>query len=406
MNYDMDYEIYQYISQQVENYVLLDDLLVRNHLTYHAAKQKTALFKEKYNFLLEKYHIRKQNPVMLCYDLIKLLNQFPENEELQYLYFCTVTDTGLLNEINSDSITEEQAIRNYINQKKQVQELTEFMQIQTEYKQKLSQIKKNIKKSDSTETPDCMQEFQLLYELTVQHTFLYGANKNQIYKDNLYALLICLNNSKILLPLKPYLIFAVLSRKHGMMQNRENFIPNLKIVFEYQKYQIDTDNGKNFNLYLSYLELYDHLKRFYMQDQKTDIAFCDFCFANSSPLSEWFFRYCQPDADIPMNLKQKITVLKSLCFPMLYCYEDYSHCDVIQFESEHPEIWKRWKEYARPAITENFLQAVSCNSDLSEILNKFPYYEKFSSYAELFLYESAERMLDEKMLNLAEKLIK
>ncbi len=401
MNYDIDYEIYQYINQQAENYIPLEELLSQQNLTYDTALQKMAESKEKYHFLLGKYHIRNQNLASLCCDLAEKINQFPENQELQYLYFCILTDTGLLNPISADEQTEEQAIRNYIRQKEKIQELTDFMKIQAECKEKLKRLKANLKKLESIENNDSKQEFELLYELTIQHTFLYGANKNQIYRENLQSLLTYLNSNKNLKPIKPYVIFAVLSRKHGMMQNREHFMPNLKTAFQYQEYQIYTDNGKNFNLYQSYLELYDHLRRFYMQNPETDVTFCDFCFAKFSPLNEWYYENCQPDIEIPMNLKLKIQQLKALSFPMLYRYEDYSEYDISEFEAEHSEIWQIWET---SIDSENSIKAFCQGTKLSEILKNFPYYEKYPKYAELCFYESAENLLNEKMLNIAEKI--
>lgn len=86
--------------------------------------------------------------------------------------------------------------------------------------------------------------------------------------------------------LKPYLIFTVLTRKHGMMQNSVGFTPNMKTVFQYQLYNIRSYNGKNFNNYKSYLELYNHLQRFYANDEEVNMELCGFCFANTSPLSD------------------------------------------------------------------------------------------------------------------------
>ena len=81
MNYDIDYEIYQYINQQAENYIPLEELLSQQNLTYDTALQKMAESKEKYHFLLGKYHIRNQNLASLCCDLAEKINQFPENQE-------------------------------------------------------------------------------------------------------------------------------------------------------------------------------------------------------------------------------------------------------------------------------------------------------------------------------------
>ena len=77
--------------------------------TLNEANQKVKQFKEKFNTLLEKYAIGTQNLVVTCYDLIELIKQQPDNSDLQYLYFCIVTDVGLLNNILANR-TEEQEI--------------------------------------------------------------------------------------------------------------------------------------------------------------------------------------------------------------------------------------------------------------------------------------------------------
>ena len=403
---DMDYEIYQYINQQAENYIPLKKLLAQQNLTYHTGKQKAFAFKENYVQLLRKYRISNQNIVILCNDLINQIHQFPKNQELQYLYFCTITDTGLLNQINAEGQTEEQIIQNYIRQQERIQELTDFMQEQVKCRKKLCLLRENLKKGIPVQNLNCTQEFQLLYELTIQHTFLYGVDKKPIYHDNLQSLLLHLNNDEMLKSVKPYLIFAMLSRKHGMMQNRENFIPNLQTAFQYQKYQIYTDNGKNFNLYQSYLELYDHLRRFYADDSTIDIPFCDFCFANFSPLSDWYYDNCQPDIDIPMNLKQKVKKATSLCFPMLFYYDNYSDYDISEFEAIHPEIFQIWRKTANAELVNQFLELLSRNADISKFIEKLPHSKKYPVFAELFLYQLAEIALYERMMEVSEIIMK
>ena len=351
---DMDYEIYQYINRQAEKYVSLEELLAQQNLTYETARQKALAFKEKYVQLLKKHHISNQNIVILCNDLINQIHQSPENQELQYLYFCTVTDAGLLNEINAEGQKEEQMIRKDIEQQERIQQLTDFMQEQMKCRKKLCLLRENLKNGIPVQNINCTKEFQLLYELTIQHTFLYGADKKPVYRENLQSLLIHLNSDAMLKSVKPYLIFAILSRKHGMMQNRENFMPNLQTAFQYQEYQIHTDNGKNFNMYQSYLELYDHLRRFYADDNAIDMSFCDFCFANLSPLNDWYYENCQPDIDIPMNLKQNVRNATALSFPMLFCYDDYSDYNIDEFEAIHPEAFQIWQQMADTELVNRF----------------------------------------------------
>lgn len=323
MMYDIDYEINKYIDEQANQYIELDELLKQNHLTFDEVKQKVKQFKEKFYSLLSKYSISNRNLVATCYDLMECISQQPDNADLQYLYFCIMTDFGLLNDINAHDRTEEQEIRNYLEQNKLVQELESFLKSQSNSSRKLNELREYLKKPIQLKHIECTEESDLLYQMTIQHTFLYGSIGNEIYKDNLNALLMYINSDEKIKPVKPYVIFAVLAKKTGMMQKREHFIANLKAVFQYQDYNIYRDNGKNFNQYQSELELYDHLQRSYIDDDDVDIELCDFCFANLSPLSEWYYLNCEPNEDIPMTLERKILTVMPESFPVILSYEDY-----------------------------------------------------------------------------------
>lgn len=315
-------------------------MLKQNHLTFNSVKQKVKQFKEKFYSLLSKYSISSRNLVATCYDLMECVSQQPDNADLQYLYFCIMTDFGLLNEINAHDRTEEQKIRNYLHQHELVQELSAFLKLQSDNSRKLNKLMEYLKKPIKIKSIECAEESDFLYHLTIQHTFLHDSIKNEVYKDNLKSLLIHINSDENLRCVKPYLIFAVLARKTGMMQKREHFIPNLRAVFQYQDYNIYKDNGKNFNRYQSELELYDHLQRSYIDD--VDIELCDFCFANLSPLSEWYYLNCESNEDIPMTLGRKILIVMPKSFPDILSYADYEKLDEdeIQMYSDAEEKLK------------------------------------------------------------------
>lgn len=338
--YDIDYEIYKYINELADQYVELDELLKQNHLTFDEVKQKIKQFKEQFYSLISKYSIGSQNLVETCYDLIERMEQQPDNPDLQYLYFCVITDVGLLNKVLGER-TEEQEIRNYLRQRESIQELTEFLESQTESIKKYQELLEYLKKPIKIKNAECEEESDFLYHLTIQHTFLHDCIKNEVYKDNLKSLLIHINSDEKLKTIKPYIIFVVLARKTGMMQKRKHFMPNLKTIFQYQDYNILKDNGKNFNQYQSELELYDHLRRAYFEDANID--FCDFCFANLSPLSEWYYMNCEPNEEIPMVIDRKILTVMPKSFPVILSYEEYESLSEDEFNM-YSEAGEKLKE--------------------------------------------------------------
>lgn len=320
--YDIDYEIYQYINELADKYVEFDELLKQNHLTFIEAKQQAKQFKKKFYTLLEKYNIRSQNLVVICCDLMDCIYQQADNPDLQYLYLCVMTNFGLLIRTDPDP-TEEQIIRNHLNQQELLRELTDFCKSQNENFRKYQELLKHLKKPIKVKNIEYEEESDWLYHITIQHTFLYESTDSKVYKDNLNALLTYINSDETLRLVKPYIIFAVLARKTGMMQNRPHFMPNLKAILQYQDYNIYKDNGKNFNRYQSELELYDHLQRSYIDDDDVDMGLCDFCFMNLSPLSEWYYMNCEPNEDIPMCLSRKIQTVMPKSFPDILSYVDY-----------------------------------------------------------------------------------
>lgn len=330
---NIDYEIYKYINKLADEYVEFDELLKQNQLTFNEAQQRAEKFKERFYSMLEKYSIRSQDLVVICCDLMERISQQSDNPDLQYLYSCVVTDFGLLNEINACDHKKEQEIKNYLRQNELMKELSTFWKSQSEnfrkYRELLEYLKKPIFPQNNIKYED---DFELLYNLTIQHTFLHNSIRNEVYKDNLNDLQMHINNDEKLRSVKPYIIFAVLSRKTGMMQKREHFIPNLKAVFQYQDYNIYRDNGKNFSQYTSELELYDHLQRSYIDDSDVDMELCDFCFANLSPLSDWYYMNCEPNEDIPMNLRRKILTVMPKSFPYILSYEDYDKMNDIEIQ--------------------------------------------------------------------------
>ena len=215
------------------------------------------------------------------------------------------------------------------------------MESQTESIKKYQELLEYLKKPIKIKNAKCEEESDFLYHLTIQHTFLHDGIKNEVYKDNLKSLLIHINSDEKLKPIKPYIIFAVLARKTGMMQKRKHFMPNLKAIFQYQEYNILKDNGKNFNQYQSELELYDHLRRAYIDD--VDIDFCDFCFANLSPLSEWYYMNCEPNEEIPMVIDRKILMIVPKSFPKILSYEDYESLTEDEFNM-YSEAGEKLKE--------------------------------------------------------------
>ncbi|MDE6707068.1 MAG: hypothetical protein K2K06_03410 [Oscillospiraceae bacterium] len=326
MNYDVEYEIFKNICKEADEYVPLKELLNNNHLTFQEALQKVSKYRKDFFDLLDKYKICPDNIASVCMDLINLIKENPKNWYLQYIYCAVVTDRGLLMDLNPGERTEEQDIRNWIEQKRFSDDLMAFLHEQYVMKKRLQEIFK-ILKNPCDNISEYEEELDDILHMTLQHDFLSKWKNNKIYYENIGELMYQVNSHAELQSLKPYIISAILSRRITLMTERKHYIPNIKSVLKYQEYNIYKDNGRNFNAYQSALELYEHLRRYYEDSPEVDIVFSDYCFANLSPLSEWYYQNCKPNEPIPMNVRRKVMTVMAKSFPILLNYKDYEIFD-------------------------------------------------------------------------------
>ena len=203
----------------------------------------------------------------------------------------------------------------------------------------------------------------MLYEMAIENTFLYNARKNNIFLHNLGELVRLVNANECYRAVKPYIYFAVLSRKHKLMMEREHYSPNIPKIYDYQEYTIQRDNNKNFNTYQSYLELYGQLRESY--EGEIDGALTDYCMANTSNLCEWFYENCEPDDVIPMSLSQVAEVLSNGIWLMS------EETDVGEFMEANPVFEIACQNLL--ACTEDWKDFISAMQNGEELL---PYAER------------------------------
>ncbi len=413
MNHEIEYEIFKYLCKEADEYVPLQKLLYNNGLTFKEALVKTSDYRQYYFDMLEQYGINSQNVVSVCMDLMKLLKKNPEDAGLNFIYFATVTDMGLLLDCNQSERSDEQNIKNWLKQKKRTDELIELHEKNTEMKKHFDEFVRNLKTTYKYFI-DNPEEQSVIYRMSLKHEFLYCGRKNEIYFENIGELIRKINSCKELQSLKPYIIFAVLTRKNKLIMERESYSPNIRNVFQYQEYRIECDNGKNFDSYQSYIELYEHLRRVYIDSPEVDIAFSDYCFANTSPLSLWYYRNCEPNEDIPMDMWTEVNSRKPMIFPVIYNYHDYEDFSSEDFFNKYPETENLFNEYLgmnREKILDGFLDCLYHERNISGYAEEFYIASKayevckkrkqLQKASELFLYMNAELFLESRMTDLS-----
>ncbi|MCM1315790.1 MAG: hypothetical protein NC205_08445 [Prevotella sp.] len=289
-------ELHRWLDEKAENDISTEEILQEYGLTMEDASEQADLYREKFFELLRKYGVCSDNISVMIAELDRLIYK-NQNEDLLFIYTALATEKGLLFGNMED---EEQKILCWLEQSGNAEKFSKAIRMEKTYKKRLESLSgfSEIPKAEKTDT----EEQVLLYQMALQHDFLYKGRKSNFFLENTGELVRKVNANPKLKVIKPYVYSAVLSRKHKLMTDRKNYSPNFANIFERTDYKIKTDNGKNFDTYQSYLELYDQLRRHY-QDE-SDIDFSDYCFAHLSNLNEWYYENCELNEEIPMTLER------------------------------------------------------------------------------------------------------
>lgn len=402
MEYDEAYEVHQFLEKAAEEYQPLEAVLHQHQLSFDEALYQIDSFRSRFAEAIAQCQINDRNPLTICLTLCEKLEEQPANETVQFLYCAIVTDCGLLFDLTPEERTDEQDIRCWIEQKNRMDELFEAIRQEAQFQKRLKALPQALKRAGK-QSQDIQSEQALLYRLSLEHGFLYNGRKSNVYLDNIGELVQQVNSVTALQSVKPYVYTAVLIRKNKKMMNRSGYQPNFQNVFQYEKYNIHTDNGKNFDAYQAHLELYDHLRGNYLNAPEVDIAFSDYCFANLCNLSDWYYDNCQPNAEIPMNLRRKVQSLMHPGFPQLVNYHDYEDFDVTTFCEKNPVLSIAYDNALDTILFRDAMRAVYDGKPIEEFAQKL--YEAANAeritterkhaltYAEVFLLGEMEEQL-------------
>lgn len=344
MEYNENYEIYKFIELEADNFTSTEEILKEQGISFEQAYEKACGYRSEFFSLLKSYGIKSNIPEAILIDICKQMDVY-KDENMLKIYCMAVTDKGLLFEKLTNK---EQIILLWFEQSRASKSFMAYLKNIPVYKNTIETMSKSAV-NNATEKID-LEEQANLYQMALQHGFIYKNGKNNTFLSNIGELIRLTNSNHFLKSAKPYVYSAVLSRKHKMMIERDDYSPNLQDIFKLKEYKIDTDNGKNFDTYQSYLELYEQLKRHYIDDTKVNTEFSDYCFATLSNLSEWYYNNCEPKEEIPRSFRAEVT--------SYFTDKQFLNCDINC-------------DYENPVMKIAFENMISDNADiLKEFLNQ------------------------------------
>lgn len=296
-------EINRLIDEAADKYQPLEEILKQHGLTFKEALMNAKNLQNRFFDTLNVYGIKRREMEQVCFDVVSLLKQ-ERSEDVLFLYTSLLSERGLL---FGDIMDDEQKIRVWLAQRECVDYINERIRAERILRKRFDALLKH--KPDNSATEYNRDEQRLLYKITSEYFAIPGDNRAMCY-ENLGELVRKVSSDNIYSRIKPYIYSAVITRKRKYMMKRERYSPNIQSVFKRKEYEITEDNGKNFNAYQKHIELYCHIRDCYTNE--SDIALSDYCFAEFSNLSEWFYENCEAFGEIPMTLRQVIAWLAEI----------------------------------------------------------------------------------------------
>ncbi|MDO5398450.1 MAG: hypothetical protein Q4G33_11035 [bacterium] len=297
-----DEEINRLIDEAADEYQPLDEILKQHGLTFKEALSAAQELQSRFFDTLNACGITCGKMEQVCLDVVSLLKK-RRNDDVLFLYTSLLSERGLF---FGDITDEEQKIRVWLAHRECVDYINERIRAERILRGRFDVFIKHKPDNSATEYDKGEQKF--LYKITVSHGFI--AKDMNIYYENLGELIRKVNSDEMYSRIKPYIYSAVITRKRKYIMKRERYSPNIQSVFKRKEYEISENNGKNFNTYRAYIELYCHIRDCYADE--SDIALSDYCFAKFSNLSEWFYENCEAAGEVPMTLRQVIAWLAEI----------------------------------------------------------------------------------------------
>lgn len=208
MEYNENYEIYKFIELEADNFTSMEDILKEYKLTFEQAYENACRYRSDFFSLLKSHGIKSDIPEAILIDICKQMDVY-KDEDILKIYCMAVTDKGLLFEKLANK---EQIILLWLEQSRESKSLMAYLKNIPVYKNIIETMSKSAV-NNATEKID-LEEQANLYQMALQHGFIYKNGKNNTFLSNIGELIRLTNSNKFIKSAKPYVYSAVLSRKH------------------------------------------------------------------------------------------------------------------------------------------------------------------------------------------------
>lgn len=281
-------EEYQELLRELsDDEYCLQKRLAKKSLRREDMEEELAECRKKLADIVTKYQLRLGNLALFVKDVWKCMGQM-EAEELLFCFTVIACDAnkeyGLMGMHRDCNQTD--AIDFYLTFRKRSRKLQKNIRKLKEMEQEYQEIVH----SKLVETAEDVQE-KVVEELSRIVAFYYPDRnlKAEILRDNLSYTVGMVEANPLIKKAAAVFFFRVILMHHQRLEKQENFHFAYKKLWNYQRYNIEWDNGKNYKEYRKNVEMFCRIlnlcKKYYGRDIYGRLN--KYIFTNISNLSLW-----------------------------------------------------------------------------------------------------------------------
>lgn len=232
----------------------LEECLAARGLTREQALENALQNLSEYRTLAKKCGLIYWNKPYIWTDLISLCRQEITPVRLKLLIWLCV-DSRLIKPDSDDELISE-----WLSCTEKSAKLIEFL---TERREKNAQFHEIIKLSQTAKQcgMNSSDERHLrVFNALCEMGYADGCSDRNILLNNLACVSGMIAEFPFLEPIAPLVYYQVCVQNSRKLLEKPDYLPTLKNLFRYQEYNITQDNGKNFEQYLDYCEIFVVLK--------------------------------------------------------------------------------------------------------------------------------------------------
>ena len=319
-----------------EYFPSLEERISERGLTRKQALELAFQSLSGYRALATKCGLTHLNKPYIWPDLLSLFRQEVTSDRLELLIWLCV-DGRLIKPCSDDELISEWIICTERSAK-----LTDFLterrekNVQFHEIVKLSQTAKQCGMNSSDERH--LRVFNALCEMC----YADGCSDRNILLNNLACIGGMIAEFPFLEPVAPLVYYQVCVQNSRKLLEKPDYLPTLKNLFRYQEYNITQDNGKNFEQYLDYCEIFVVLKDCFPE---ADEPLCNAGFLQLSNLAEYCFEHAESGGRIPLTADGIAKTLPMCLFDVssqeipIWRTLELDKCDFFELTKRYSVIW-------------------------------------------------------------------